>query len=128
MSYKSTSVDYLLESLKDRIVVFEYTKKDGSVRTAKGTLNSEYLPEPIPDIIKFDIPVIDALMSAKNIPSLNEYAKENGLSFVDVDVDNCKYIFSPIKKKVNKENLISYYDIEKDSFRSFIKDNYLGIL
>ena len=33
-----------------------------------------------------------------------------------------------VEEAKNNDNLITYYDVEKDSFRSFIKENFLGIL
>lgn len=129
MNYKSTNVDVLNEELKKGVVTFEYTKKDGTLRTAKGTLNDELLPERVPERITFDTAAIDALMYAKGIDSLEDYAKENGLEYLGVvgTLPNFQYSFKRAERKHN-ENLVSYYDVEKDSFRSFIKDNFLGIV
>ena len=129
MNYKSKSVETLSEKLKEGIVEFEYTKKDGTVRRAKGTMSPEYLPEPIPETVSFEMEIIDELMKIKDIPSIDDYAKANGLQLKGIDSEQEKpmYVFTPIKRKHN-ENLFSYYDIEKDSFRSFIKENFLGII
>ena len=43
-TFKTTSVEELKQMLHEGIVNFEFVKKDGSVRSAKGTLLSEYLP------------------------------------------------------------------------------------
>lgn len=45
-TFKTTSVDELKSMLHEGIVEFEFIKKDGSVRSAKGTLLKEYLPAP----------------------------------------------------------------------------------
>ena len=129
MNYKSTSVEVLNEELRKGVVTFEYTKKDGTVRTAKGTLNDELLPEKLPDRVTFDTDVIDALMYVKGINTLEEYAKANGLEYMGVvgTLPKFQYAFKKIEKSHN-ENQVSYYDVEKDSFRSFIKDNFLGII
>ena len=37
------TVEELKEKLRQGIVQFEYTKKDGSIRTAKGTLNLDLI-------------------------------------------------------------------------------------
>ena len=126
MNYKSTDISLLTEEMKQRVVTFEYTKKDGTVRTAKGTMNEEYLPEKIPDQVTFDIDAVNELMKAKNIPTLEEYARGNGLKIAGTIGD--KYVFVPITEKKKNENLMTYYDIEKDAFRSFSKDRFLGII
>ena len=126
MNYKSESLDDLARMLKEGTVIFEYAKKDGSVRVAKGTMNEDYLPERIPEQITFDVEAINELMKAKNIPTLEEYARGNGLTVVGTVGD--KYVFIPIKEKKKNENIFTYYDIEKDAFRSFNKDNFLGIV
>ena len=130
MNYKSTDVDVLKEELKTNVVTFQFTKKDGTTRTARGTLMKEYLPEQIPEIVTFDVEVINTLMVEKNINTIDEYASENGLVFVktDTSVNPNVYVFSPKKHKRINENLVSYYDIEKDSFRTFITSNFLGII
>ena len=45
-TFKTTSVEDLKQMLHEGIVNFEFVKKDGSVRSAKGTLLAEYLPAP----------------------------------------------------------------------------------
>lgn len=129
MNYKSTSVEILNEELKKGVVIFEYTKKDGTVRTAKGTLNDNLLPEKLPNRITFNTEAIDALMYAKNIDTLEEYAKANGLEYLGVigTLPNLQYEFKKVDR-VHNDNMVSYYDVEKDSFRSFVKDNFLGIV
>ena len=48
-NFKTTSLEEFDKMLHEGIVEFEYIKKDGSVRQAKGTLVSEYLPAPNAD-------------------------------------------------------------------------------
>ena len=68
--------------LHEGIVDFEFIKKDGSVRKAKGTLVADYLPAPAADS--------DGSTRKKN------------------------------------ENVMVYFDMEKKSFRSFVKESFVG--
>ena len=79
-TFKTTSVDELKSMLHEGIVEFEFIKKDGSVRSAKGTLLSEYLPA------------------------------SNGNSTAHKKNDNVQV----------------YYDLDKKSFRSFLKASFVG--
>jgi len=136
MNYKSESLDDLARELKEGVVTFEYAKLDGSIRRAKGTLNEEYIPEKLPDFIQFDCDAIDTLMKEKNIKIINDYAKENGLEYLCLsssETGESQYVFTPIKEKIKlsektMNSLFSYYDIEKDAFRSFKKENFKGII
>jgi hypothetical protein len=71
--------------LHEGIVEFEFIKKDGTVRSAKGTLEPSLLPP----------------------------AKPAGDSEVAV----------PRKKN---ESVFVYYDLDKNAFRSFVKESFLG--
>ena len=82
-SYKTTSLDVLNDMLHKGIVEFEFIKKDGSVRSAKGTLDPAHLPPAKP-------------VDGEAVPR-----KKNDSVFV-------------------------YYDMEKNSFRSFVKTSFLG--
>ena len=82
-SYKTTSLDELNDMLHKGIVEFEFIKKDGTVRNAKGTLDPAHLPPAKP---------------------------------VDGDA-------TPRKKN---DSVFVYYDMEKNSFRSFVKTSFLG--
>ena len=84
-SFKTTSLDEFSNMLKEGIVEFEFIKKDGTVRSAKGTLEPSLLPP----------------------------AKPEGDSEVA----------APRKKN---ESVFVYYDLEKNSFRSFVKESFLG--
>ena len=48
-NFKTTSLEEFSKMLHEGIVDFEFIKKDGSVRQAKGTLVAEYLPAPKSD-------------------------------------------------------------------------------
>ena len=79
-TFKTTNVEELKAMLHEGIVEFEFIKKDGSVRNAKGTLLAEYLPA------------------------------SNGNT--------------PARKK--NDNVQVYYDLDKKSFRSFLKASFVG--
>ena len=130
MNYKSTNLDDLARMLKEGVVTFEYVKKDGTARVAKGTMNEELLPEKIPDRVSFDVAAINELMKAKDIPTLEDSARENGLRvFGTIEIEGQqKYVFVPIKAKKVNEDQFTYYDVEKDAFRSFKKENFKGII
>lgn len=79
-TFKTTSVEDLKQMLHEGIVSFEFIKKDGSVRQAKGTLLAEHLP-PL---------------------------KESD------------------KSRKPNENVVVYFDMEKQSWRSFVKESFVG--
>ena len=84
-SFKTTSLDEFSNLLKEGIVEFEFIKKDGTVRSAKGTLEPSLLPPPKPE--------------------------------------GDSEVAAPRKKN---ESVFVYYDLEKNSFRSFVKASFLG--
>lgn len=79
-TFKTKDLQEFNEMLHEGIVEFEFIKKDGSVRQAKGTLVAEYLPEPKADA-------------------------------------------TPRKKN---DGVLVYYDLDKKSFRSFVKESFVG--
>ena len=79
-TFKTTNVEDLKAMLHEGIVEFEFIKKDGSVRQAKGTLLSEHLPAPKADA-------------------------------------------TPRKKN---DDVLVYFDLDKKSFRSFVKASFVG--
>jgi hypothetical protein len=81
-TFKTTDLTEFSNMLREGIVDFEFIKKDGSVRQAKGTLLAEYLPAP------------------------------------KADSD------APARKK--NDNVMVYFDMEKKSFRSFVKESFVG--
>lgn len=48
-TFKTTNLTEFSNMLREGIVDFEFVKKDGSVRQAKGTLVAEHLPAPKAD-------------------------------------------------------------------------------
>ena len=78
--FKTTSVEEMRNLLHTGIVNFEFIKKDGSVRQAKGTLLAEHLPAPKADS-------------------------------------------KPHKKN---DNVVVYFDLDKNEFRSFVKESFVG--
>lgn len=81
-TFKTTSLEEFKEMLHNGIVDFEFTKKDGTIRSAKGTLLENYLPS------------------------------------TKADSDS-----TPRKKS---DNVVVYFDVEKNAFRSFVKESFLG--
>ena len=79
-TFKTTDLNEFKEMLKNGIVEFEFIKKDGTLRKAKGTLLAEHLPAP----------------------------KEGTSS------------------KKPSDNVCVYYDMEKNAFRSFVKESFVG--
>ena len=81
-TFKTTDLQEFSEMLRNGIVEFEFVKKDGTVRQAKGTLVAEHLPAPKAD--------------------------------------------SDSKPRKQNENVLVYFDMEKQSFRSFVKSSFVG--
>ena len=79
---KTTDLTEFSNMLHNCIVDFEFIKKDGSVRQAKGTLLAEHLPAPKAD--------------------------------------------SDSTPRKQNENVMVYFDMEKKSFRSFVKESFVG--
>ena len=81
-NFKTTSLEEFSKMLREGIVDFEFIKKDGSVRKAKGTLVADYLPTSTAD--------------------------------------------SDCSTRKKNENVMVYFDMEKKSFRSFVKESFVG--
>lgn len=79
-TFKTTDLSEFGNMLREGIVEFEFIKKDGSVRQAKGTLQAEYLPA----------------------------SKADGTS------------------RKPSDNVMVYFDMDKQSFRSFVKESFVG--
>lgn len=127
--YISTEIKDLSNGLHTSFVEFEYKKKDGTIRKAKGTLLKEKLPNVQKEEIKFEKETIDLLLKLKNI-SFEEYTKSNGIILVKTETINTKeyYVFNLVSKRKENNDMITYFDIEKNEFRSFSKENFLGII
>lgn len=81
-NFKTTDLTEFNKMLHEGVVDFEFVKKDGSVRQAKGTLLAEHLPAPKAD--------------------------SDGTS------------------RKTSENVMVYFDMEKQAFRSFVKESFVG--
>ena len=81
-NFKTTDLTEFDKMLREGVVEFEFVKKDGSVRQAKGTLLAEHLPAPKAD--------------------------SDGTS------------------RKTSENVMVYFDMEKQAFRSFVKESFVG--
>ena len=79
-TFKTTNVEELQNLLHKGIVSFEFIKKDGTTRQAKGTLLAEHLPAPKADS-------------------------------------------KPHKKN---DNVVVYFDLDKNEFRSLRKEAFIG--
>ena len=121
-------LEELINSLKEGVVVFEYVKKDGSTRVARGTLNEKFLPEKEPDEFELDKEGVDTLVGVK-YKDMDEYMSLNKIELIGESEDGKNYKFKHKHRKVQKnENLLSYYDLEKEEFRSFDKSNFKKVL
>lgn len=81
-NFKTTDLTEFNKMLHEGVVDFEFVKKDGSVRQAKGTLLAEHLPAPKAD--------------------------------------------SDSTPRKQNENVMVYFDMDKKSFRSFVKESFVG--
>ena len=81
-TFKTTDLTEFDKMLREGVVDFEFVKKDGSVRQAKGTLLAEHLPAPKAD--------------------------------------------SDSTPRKQNENVMVYFDMDKKSFRSFVKESFIG--
>lgn len=81
-TFKTTDLTEFSKMLREGIVDFEFIKKDGTVRSAKGTLLAEHLPAPKAD--------------------------------------------SDSTPRKQNENVMVYFDMDKKSFRSFVKESFVG--
>lgn len=122
------NIEELKESLKTNVVTFKYQKKDGTERIAKGTLKEDLLPPKEPDEFELDKEGVDANVG-QNYENIEEYLKKNKLEIVGESEDGKKYMFKRIRKPhARNENLVSYFDLEKEEFRSFNKDNFIEVI
>ena len=119
------------ELLENNIITFQYKKKDGSIREAKGTKNSNYIASLCPfdlerDSIRFEKEPIDKLVELR-YEDVNDYATSNGLSLIYPD-DKYYYFIPQKREKKYSPDVINYFDIDKKDYRSFRIDNYIGVI
>lgn len=126
ISFVSTDVSFLMENMKKRRVVFAYKKQDDTVRVAKGTLHQNFLPQQ--EKLYFEKEVIDALVNEKYQDiGFEGYQRENGLKLIEDD--GVRYCFVKQGKSTHDASkYITYYDLDKDAFRSFRAENFLGVI
>jgi len=104
------------KKLSEGVAKFTYLKKDGSVRTAFGTLNPKMIP-------KYTEAEVDKIITLANVVlrglSTGDMSKETGKELAD---GWYRLINKEYKKSDKKESeYINYYDFEKKSFRKFKK-------
>ena len=150
------NLDAFRNKLKSGVVNFKYTKKDGSVREAKGTLNPEIIGEKYTGKDKTTIIVTeenltnvigyktcsDVIMSWKEeytdmdtnetvsmerqsvvLPKDTTITKELIPEILESGVEDLQ-LYKPSKVK---DGYTTYWDVEKDDFRCFLDDKFIGI-
>ena len=135
------------EALKNGEVKFTYTKKDGTIRQAVGTLCEKLLPKEKPmdtyelTFIKWDLHLDELEKNdAVNLPvrcKIKIFADtpEDEIEAELSEALSEKYGFChngfeylKLEKKEPKklpENQIFYYDLNKKEFRSFLFENFI---
>ena len=133
------------EALKNGEVKFSYTKKDGTMRQAVGTLCEKLIPKETPmdtyeiTCIEWDLDAIEKNGDVVNFPQncrvkifadTPEDEIEAELSeALTKDYGFCHngFAYSKLEKKQKKlpENQIFYYDLNKKEFRSFLFENFI---
>lgn len=125
------------EALKNGEVKFTYTKKDGSMRRAVGTLCKKLLPKMTP-MDTYEITCIEWDASETDIDEYKLPQRCRVKIFADTPEDEIEaelsealtenygfchngFSYSKLEKKQKKlpEGMILYYDIEKNGYRSF---------
>ena len=125
------------EALKNGEVKFSYTKKDGSLRRAVGTLCEKLLPKET-SMDTYDITCIEWDASETDIDEYKLPQRCRVKIFTDTPEDEIEaelsealtktygfyyngFEYSKLEKKQKKlpEGTILYYDIEKNGYRSF---------
>ena len=125
------------EALKNGEVKFSYTKKDGSLRRAVGTLCEKLLPKET-SMDTYDITCIEWDASETDIDEYKLPQRCRVKIFADTPEDeiegelsealtedygfcNNGFAYSKLEKKHKKlkEGTIFYYDCEKNGYRSF---------
>lgn len=104
------TVEEMVEKLKTGIVNFEFEKLDGTVRSAVGTLVPEMLPDRLKEVKN------ELVELARSTEEMTPYGLVSA-------VYNLGKKIRSIEEKQNegkeKEGVVSYYDLQKQAFRSF---------
>ena len=125
------------EALKNGEVKFSYTKKDGSLRRAVGTLCEKLLPKET-SMDTYDITCIEWDASETDIDEYKLPQRCRVKIFADTPEDDIEvelsealtedygfcnngFAYSKLEKKHKKlkEGTVFYYDTEKNGYRSF---------
>ena len=146
---KNSEIIKFREALRNGEVKFTYTKKDGSIRLAVGTLCEKLIPKETPmdtyelTFIKWDLDLDDLEKNdAVNLPirckvkifaDTPEDEIENELSEAltkTYGFCNNGFEYSKLEKKQKKlpAGTILYYDTEKNGYRSFNESQLVEVM
>lgn len=140
---KSEYISKFKKLLTERAVSFQYYKKDGTLRTANGTMKADLLPKTEPGK-KFKIEDIESSNGVKTAKHMTVFITESELKAVEHEseavsaaIDKClgtrfegSYIYyevEPKEKRDMPEDSIFYYDLDKKAFRSFKADKLFNV-
>lgn len=127
MNYISEDLEFFKTSLNEGLVTFKYKKKDGLVRTAIGTINKKIAKNYKDEIIKLERKIVDIVIKEHLHNNIFDYAENNDCVFLYND--DYFYYFQPKKRmREPNPNQTCYFDIEKQQSRSFLNENFLGII
>ncbi len=137
---EKSEINKFREALKNGEVMFTYTKKDGTLRRAVGTLCEKLLPKETP-MDTYEITCIQWDASETDIDEYKLPQRCRVKIFADTPEDEIEtelsealtedygfchngFGYSKLEKKQKKqkklpEGTIIYYDIEKNGYRSF---------
>lgn len=134
------------EALKNGEVMFTYTKKDGTLRRAVGTLCEKLIPKETP-MDTYEITCIEWDASEMDIDAYNlpQYCRVK--IFADTPEDEIEselsealtqdygfchngFGYSKLEKKQKKlpEGTIFYYDVDKEGYRSFNESQLVEVI
>lgn len=148
------NLDTFRNALKSGVVNFKYTKKDGSVREAKGTLNPEIIGEKYTGKDKTTIIVTeDNLKNVIGYKTCSDVIMSWTEEFIDMDTNETvpfkrQSIILPHNTTITKELIpeilesgveklqlykpskvkegyTTYWDMEKEAFRCFNNENLI---
>lgn len=135
------------EALKNGKVKFTYIKKDGTKRSAVGTLCEKLLPKETPmdtydvtciawdasetDIDEYKLPQRCKVKIFADIPEDEIEGVVNEALTEDYGFCNNGFAYSKLEKKKQKklpEGTIFYYDTEKKGYRSFNESQLVEVM
>lgn len=124
--------DVLYKKMLSGVVEFQYKKQNGEIRNAKGTLDGEMLEEVYTKSekkheIRLNKESVDIVIIEHGYKDIHDYADNNDVEFSHIEND--EYVFKKKKRKiVDQDKYFTYYDVDKKGIRSFLIENYIGIL